>query len=43
MDMMETIELKDIESQVKQVFRELLEAARLNLGSYWLWAAPPAR
>ena len=32
MDMMETIELKDIESQVKQVFRELLEAARLKPG-----------
>ena len=32
MDMMETIELKDIECQVKQVFKELLEAARLKPG-----------
>lgn len=32
MDMMETIELEDIRSQVKQALKELLEAARLKPG-----------
>lgn len=32
MDMMETIELEDIKIQVKQVLKELLEAARLRPG-----------